>query len=49
MFPKPSARARELRERLAAFMDEHIDPNEKTDQEQFETGDRWQTPHSWRN
>ena len=28
MFPEPSARAKELRERLAAFMDEHIYPNE---------------------
>jgi acyl-CoA dehydrogenase len=43
MFPKPSARAKELGERLAAFMDEHIYPNEKTYQEQFETGDRWLT------
>src|SRR5262249_31047222 len=44
MFPEPSARARELRERLAAFMDEHIYPNEKTYQEQIESGDRWQVP-----
>jgi acyl-CoA dehydrogenase len=44
MFPEPSARAREFRERLAAFMDEHIYPNEKTYQEQIETGDRWQVP-----
>ena len=49
MFPEPPSEVVALRERLAAFMDEHIDPNEKTDQEQFETGDRWQTPHSWRN
>jgi acyl-CoA dehydrogenase len=44
MFPEPSARARELRERLAAFMDEHIYPNEKTYQEQIGAGDRWQVP-----
>ena len=44
MFPEPSARAKELRERLAAFMDEHIYPNEKTYQEQIEAGDRWQVP-----
>jgi acyl-CoA dehydrogenase len=44
MFPEPSARAKELRERLAAFMDEHIYPNEKTYQEQIEAGDRWRVP-----
>jgi acyl-CoA dehydrogenase len=44
MFPEPSARARELRDRLAAFMDEHIYPNEKTYQEQLGAGDRWQLP-----
>src|SRR5579883_3674406 len=44
MFPESSARAKELLERLAAFMAEHIYPNEKTYQEQIETGDRWQVP-----
>src|SRR5437899_443715 len=44
MFPEPSARAKDLRERLAAFMDEHIYPNEKTFLEQIESGDRWQVP-----
>src|SRR5262245_65482387 len=44
MFPELSARAKELRERLAAFMDEHIYPNEKTYLEQIETGDRWRVP-----
>jgi acyl-CoA dehydrogenase len=44
MFPESSARARELRERLTAFMAEHIYPNEKTYQEQIEAGDRWQVP-----
>ena len=44
MFPEPSTRARELRERLAAFMDEHIYPNEKTYLEQIGVGDRWQVP-----
>ena len=44
MFPEPSARARDLRERLTAFMDEHIYPNEKTHQEQIESGDRWHVP-----
>jgi acyl-CoA dehydrogenase len=44
MFPEPSARARELCERLAAFMDEHIYPNETTYQKQLESGDRWQAP-----
>jgi len=42
MFPEPSARAKELHQRLAAFMDEHVYPNEKTYQEQIESGDRWQ-------
>jgi acyl-CoA dehydrogenase len=44
MFPESSARAEELRERLTAFMAEHISPNEKAYQEQIETGDRWQVP-----
>jgi acyl-CoA dehydrogenase len=44
MFPEPSTRAMVLRERLAAFMDEHIYPAEKTYQEQIGAGDRWQVP-----
>jgi acyl-CoA dehydrogenase len=44
MFPEPSANARLLRERLAAFMDEHVYPNERTYQAQIEEGDRWQVP-----
>jgi len=44
MFPEPSARARELRERLAAFMDEHIYPNENVYLEQIGAGDRWRIP-----
>jgi acyl-CoA dehydrogenase len=40
-----SERTRELRERLEAFMDEFVYPNEKTFHEQVETGDdRWSTP-----
>lgn len=44
MFPEPSARAKELRERLVAFMGEHVYPNEKTYLEQIGVGDRWQVP-----
>src|SRR5205809_856306 len=44
MFPEPSSKVMVLRERLAAFMDEHIYPNEKTYREQVETGDRWHVP-----
>src|SRR5437764_8442153 len=44
MFPEPSSKVMVLRERLAAFMDEHIYPSEKTYREQVETGDRWQVP-----
>ena len=39
MFSEPSAKAKMLRERLAAFMGEHIYPNEQPYQEQVETGD----------
>ena len=40
-----SERTRELRERLEAFMDEFVYPNENTFHEQVETGeDRWSTP-----
>ncbi len=44
MFPEPSSNAAKLRERLAAFMDEHVYPNEQVYQEQIETGARWQIP-----
>jgi acyl-CoA dehydrogenase len=43
MFPEPSSRALALRERLAAFMDEHIYPNERTYQEDIER-ERWRIP-----
>ena len=40
-----SEKTRELRERLEAFMDELVYPNEKTFHEQLEAGgDRWSTP-----
>src|SRR5262245_8896634 len=44
MFPEPSPQVAALRERLAAFMDEHVYPNERTYHEQVEAGDRWQIP-----
>lgn len=44
MFPELSARAKDLRERLAALMDEHIYPHETTYHEQIESGDRWHVP-----
>jgi acyl-CoA dehydrogenase len=44
MFPEPSSKVMMLRGQLAAFMDEHIYPNEQTYQEQIDTGDRWQIP-----
>jgi acyl-CoA dehydrogenase len=37
-----SPRAKDLDQRLAAFMDEHVYPNEGTFHRQIETGDRWQ-------
>jgi acyl-CoA dehydrogenase len=37
-----SERARDIRARLTAFMDEHIYPNEATYHRQGQTGDRWQ-------
>src|SRR5262245_7473211 len=40
---EPTARARELRERLAAFMAGHVYPNEGRHQEQLQS-DRWQPP-----
>ena len=36
-----SAKVRELQSRLAAFMDEHIYPNEKLWHAQIQAGDRW--------
>ena len=44
MFPEPSSRVVALRERLAAFLDHNVYPNERTYQEQIEAGDRWNTP-----
>jgi acyl-CoA dehydrogenase len=44
MFPEPSPKVVALRERLAAFMDEHIYPNETTYHEQVAAGDRWHIP-----
>src|SRR5262245_56131063 len=44
MFPEPSDRAKELRERIAAFMDKHIYANEKTYLEQIDSGNRWRVP-----
>ncbi len=44
MFPEPSPRVRELGQRLAAFMEEQVYPNEKRFYEQLQAGDRWQTP-----
>jgi acyl-CoA dehydrogenase len=39
---QPSTRALELKDRLLAFMDEHVYPAERTFHEQVEEGDRWQ-------
>src|SRR5947208_531518 len=44
MFPDPSPRVEELHQRLTAFMDEHIYPNEQPYYEQLQAGDRWQPP-----
>jgi acyl-CoA dehydrogenase len=44
MFPEPSSRAIEFRQRLVAFMDEHIYSNERRYGEQLQIGDRWQPP-----
>jgi acyl-CoA dehydrogenase len=41
MFFEFPPRVRELQERLGAFMDEHIYPNEKLYYEQIARGDRW--------
>ena len=37
-----SARAKEIYQRLRAFMQEHVYPNEKLFHEQIEQGERWQ-------
>jgi acyl-CoA dehydrogenase len=42
MIVEVSARAKELQQRLAAFMDEHIYPNEAAFHRQKADGDRWQ-------
>ena len=42
MFPELSSRAQELRQRLLAFMDEHIYPNEKQFDQPLSNADRWQ-------
>ncbi|MGN6451646.1 MAG: acyl-CoA dehydrogenase, partial [Steroidobacteraceae bacterium] len=39
-----SARTREYLERLGAFMDEHVYPNEERFEAQHRAGDRWQQP-----
>jgi acyl-CoA dehydrogenase len=44
MFPEGTQRARELRMRLIAFMEEQIYPNEQRYHEELEAGDRWQVP-----
>jgi acyl-CoA dehydrogenase len=42
VFFEISPRARDYRERLTAFMEEHVYPNEREYHEQGQTGDRWQ-------
>src|ERR671910_1573585 len=37
-----SARSKELQQKLAAFMVEHVLPNERVSEEQIRAGDRWQ-------
>jgi len=44
MFPEPAPQVAELRNRLAAFMDEDIYPNEGPYHEQLTAGDRWKVP-----
>jgi len=39
-----SARTRDYLQRLGAFMDEHVYPNEERYEAQLATGDRWQSP-----
>ena len=40
-----SAKSLELQNRLSAFMDEHIYPNEQRFQDEVADGDRWKPPH----
>jgi acyl-CoA dehydrogenase len=42
MFFEPSPKVRELQQRVKAFMDEQVYPNEKKHYEQIQAGDRWQ-------
>jgi len=42
MFLEPSPRAKDIRQRLLAFMDEHIYPNENTFDAPYSAPDRWQ-------
>jgi acyl-CoA dehydrogenase len=44
MIFEQTGRTQELAQRLAAFMDEHVFPNEKPYFEQHEAGPRWQPP-----
>ena len=44
MFPELSPRARDIQQRLCAFMDEQVYPNERRYAEQVESGNRWQPP-----
>jgi acyl-CoA dehydrogenase len=39
---EPSAKVRDLQQRVTAFMNEHVYPNEKTHHEQIQAGGRWQ-------
>jgi len=39
-----SAKSADYLERLAAFMDEHIYPNEERFEAQHRSGDRWEQP-----
>jgi acyl-CoA dehydrogenase len=39
-----SARTRDFRQRLGAFMDEHVYPNEQRYREERDRGDRWEEP-----
>src|SRR4051794_7674406 len=44
MFPEPSQRVCQFRQRLEAFMDEQIYPSEQAYYEQLQKDDRWQSP-----
>jgi acyl-CoA dehydrogenase len=39
---EPSPKVRDLQQRVTAFMNEHVYPNEKTHHEQIQAGGRWQ-------